>query len=132
MRFHLESADWLDKNIKDKLIEKVHLIQSTIFLSYGFGHVINIKLAFYALIISLNTTKCVKLFFYECCINILQLQFKTKVTADGFMVFRSDLTRSQQLNLADCLEKIRCVIREANYEKPPISEETLEKIRQRL
>lgn len=47
------------------------------------------------------------------------------------MVFRSDLTRSQQLNLADCLEKVRSSIRRACFTPAQQTEETLEKIRKR-
>lgn len=49
------------------------------------------------------------------------------------MVLKSDVTRYQQLNLADALEKLRNLIREA--EKPTtveLSPETIEKIRRRL
>lgn len=52
------------------------------------------------------------------------------MSKDGKWIIRSDKTRSQHLNIADCMDKIRCYITEA--EKPPkqISAETLEKIKQ--
>ncbi|XP_050298779.1 peptidyl-tRNA hydrolase ICT1, mitochondrial [Anthonomus grandis grandis] len=56
----------------------------------------------------------------------------TRVTKEGHLIFRSDLTRSQQLNLADCLEKVRKCIRDSLYEKPETSPETKEKIRRRI
>lgn len=46
-------------------------------------------------------------------------------------MFKSDLTRSQQLNLADCLEKIRKSIYNAAT-VPQQSPDTPEKIRRRL
>lgn len=55
-----------------------------------------------------------------------------KINKEGFLIIRSELTRYQQLNLADALEKLRNLIREA--EKPKVAEmsaETLEKIRKR-
>lgn len=66
--------------------------------------------------------------FIVLYINLFQ--YKTKLTNDGFLVFRSELTRSQQLNLADCLEKIRVAIRNVEVE-PVQSAETPEKIRRR-
>ncbi|KAF2903729.1 hypothetical protein ILUMI_02437 [Ignelater luminosus] len=61
----------------------------------------------------------------------LATNLKTRITSEGFLVFRSDVTRSQQLNVADCLEKLRSAIREAEYEAPPPSLETAEKMRRR-
>ncbi|KAK9739331.1 RF-1 domain [Popillia japonica] len=58
-------------------------------------------------------------------------KYYNKITKEGFIVFKSDVTRSQQLNVADCLEKLRCAIRECLYEKPAPSEETLERIRRK-
>ncbi|GIY55870.1 peptidyl-tRNA hydrolase ICT1, mitochondrial [Caerostris darwini] len=48
-----------------------------------------------------------------------------KITKDGFMVLRSDKTRLQTLNLADCMDKLRCYIREAEKPPPEILPETL-------
>ncbi|EDW52458.1 peptidyl-tRNA hydrolase ICT1, mitochondrial [Drosophila sechellia] len=55
-----------------------------------------------------------------------------RITKDGYFYIKSDLTRSQQMNLADALEKLRTIIRsqEAVAAAPP-SEETLEKLRRR-
>jgi peptidyl-tRNA hydrolase ICT1 len=55
-------------------------------------------------------------------------KFKNKITKDGFVIFRSDLTRHQQLNLADCLEKIRASVRACLVEDAEPSEETAEKL----
>lgn len=57
-------------------------------------------------------------------------KFKTKLTSDGYLIFRSDLTRFQQMNLADCLEKIRAAIRNSLEESQP-SPDTPEKLRRR-
>ncbi|XP_005174916.1 large ribosomal subunit protein mL62-like [Musca domestica] len=56
---------------------------------------------------------------------------QNKITKEGYYVVKSDLTRSQQMNLADALEKLRALIREYEIEAPPPSEETLEKLRKR-
>ncbi|KAK4874881.1 hypothetical protein RN001_014241 [Aquatica leii] len=61
----------------------------------------------------------------------LQSQLKTRITADGFLIFRSDVTRSQQLNLADCLNKLRCAIHKALEPEPVQSPETAERLRRR-
>ncbi|XP_068150972.1 large ribosomal subunit protein mL62 [Drosophila tropicalis] len=55
-----------------------------------------------------------------------------KITKDGYYFIKSDLTRSQQMNLADALEKLRTLIRAQEVEAAPgPSEETLEKLRRR-
>ncbi|CAH2038154.1 unnamed protein product, partial [Iphiclides podalirius] len=54
-----------------------------------------------------------------------------KLTKEGFMIIRSDVTRSQQLNLADCLQKLRNLIRDAAVTQRQPSPETQEMIRQR-
>lgn len=64
-------------------------------------------------------------------VNIEILQLKSNITKEGYVIFKSDLTRSQQLNLADCLEKLRSTIRQSCKPPPVASEETLEKIRKR-
>ncbi|VDL63533.1 unnamed protein product [Hymenolepis diminuta] len=55
-----------------------------------------------------------------------------RITKDGFFVIQSDKTRIQLLNQADCLERIRRMIRErlSEMDKPEIAAETLEKHRQ--
>ncbi|CAH2006792.1 unnamed protein product [Acanthoscelides obtectus] len=58
--------------------------------------------------------------------------YRSKITKDGYLIFKSDLTRSQQLNLADCLEKIRSCVRNVLVEKKEPSPETEERIRRRL
>lgn len=56
-----------------------------------------------------------------------------KITADGYLVFRSDLTRHQHLNLASCLERLRTVIFRAVADEPvQPTPEFQEKIRRRL
>ncbi|KAL9924768.1 large ribosomal subunit protein mL62 [Glossina fuscipes fuscipes] len=61
----------------------------------------------------------------------LIIGLQNKITNEGYYVIKSDLTRSQQLNLADALEKLRSLIREYEIETAPPKEETLEKIRKR-
>ncbi|KAK9888191.1 hypothetical protein WA026_000460 [Henosepilachna vigintioctopunctata] len=56
---------------------------------------------------------------------------QNNLTKDGYLVFRSDLTRFQQLNLADCLQKIRTLIRNCLKTEELPSEETIDRIRKR-
>ncbi|KAL4704610.1 hypothetical protein ACJJTC_002867 [Scirpophaga incertulas] len=56
---------------------------------------------------------------------------RTKLTKEGYLIIRSDTTRSQQLNLAECMQKLRRLIRDAEVTNRPPSPETEEKIRQR-
>ncbi|XP_064090660.1 large ribosomal subunit protein mL62-like [Macrobrachium nipponense] len=58
-------------------------------------------------------------------------KFKTSVNSEGFLVVRSDKTRSQQLNLADALDKLRTMIHSASYEPPPHAAEDVERHRRR-
>ncbi|KAF4522078.1 hypothetical protein B566_EDAN004062 [Ephemera danica] len=57
-------------------------------------------------------------------------EHKTKINKEGFLIIRSDKTRSQQLNLADAMSKLREMLWNAaqptNKEATP---ETLEKLR---
>lgn len=53
------------------------------------------------------------------------------MTNDGYMVFRSDITRFQQMNLADCLEKIRASVRNIIENEPKQDEDTPERMRRR-
>lgn len=59
-------------------------------------------------------------------------QFEHKLTKEGYLIFKSDLTRSQHLNLADCLEKIRNCLRKSVEKEPEVSVVTQEKIRRRI
>lgn len=62
--------------------------------------------------------------------KLLELQ-STKISKEGYLIIRSDTTRSQQLNLADCMQKLRNMIRDASVTKRQPSPETEERIRQR-
>lgn len=64
--------------------------------------------------------------------NELIEKFHTKLTKEGYLIFKSDLTRSQQLNLADCLEKIRKAIRAQLEVQVEPSPESQEKARRQL
>lgn len=65
-------------------------------------------------------------------ILLFDFQLKSKITKQGYLIYKSELTRSQQLNLADCLEKIRNIIYETLVEKSESSLETEERIRRRI
>ncbi|XP_050535270.1 peptidyl-tRNA hydrolase ICT1, mitochondrial [Daktulosphaira vitifoliae] len=57
---------------------------------------------------------------------------KTKLTKEGYLIIRSEKTRSQQLNLADAMDRLRSLIWKAIEPIPQQTEETLEKIRRRI
>lgn len=58
---------------------------------------------------------------------------KSSISKDGFLTIRSDKTRTQTLNVADCMDKLRCYISEAEQPpEPELSKETIEQMRQRL
>ncbi|XP_028161392.1 peptidyl-tRNA hydrolase ICT1, mitochondrial [Ostrinia furnacalis] len=61
----------------------------------------------------------------------MQEMYSNKLTKDGYLIVRSDITRSQQLNLADCMQKVRKLIRDAELPEKVASPETEERIRQR-
>ncbi|KAL4141818.1 hypothetical protein QTP88_004377 [Uroleucon formosanum] len=57
---------------------------------------------------------------------------QNKLTKEGYLVIRSEKTRSQQLNLADAIERLRSLIWKAVEPEPKQSEESIEKIRRRM
>ncbi|KAJ0176940.1 hypothetical protein K1T71_006949 [Dendrolimus kikuchii] len=57
--------------------------------------------------------------------------YNNKLSKEGYLIIRSDITRSQQMNLADCMQKLRNMIRYASVTKRQPSPETEERIRQR-
>lgn len=57
---------------------------------------------------------------------------QNKLTKEGYLVIRSEKTRSQQLNLADAMERLRSLVWKAAEPEPTQSEETIEKIRRRI
>ena len=58
-------------------------------------------------------------------------QHRKSINKDGFWAVKSERTRAQTLNLADCLDKIRCYIQEATIETPVVPFELLEERRSR-
>jgi hypothetical protein len=56
-------------------------------------------------------------------------QHTNSISKEGVWTIRSDKTRSQTLNVADCIDKLRCYIAEVEQPPPQISVETLEKKR---
>ncbi|KAK7079925.1 hypothetical protein SK128_017815 [Halocaridina rubra] len=61
----------------------------------------------------------------------IYVKFKTSINAEGYLIVRSDKTRSQQLNLADALDKLRSMIHSAVYMPPPPPIEAVERSRRR-
>lgn len=56
---------------------------------------------------------------------------KTRLNKDGYLIIKSDRTRSQQLNLADAMTTLRNMIWKAAKPATEISAETIDKIRLR-
>lgn len=56
---------------------------------------------------------------------------KNQLTKDGYFVVKSDRTRSQHLNLADALDKLRGMIHSAEQSliAPQLSQETIDRQR---
>ncbi|XP_021964472.1 peptidyl-tRNA hydrolase ICT1, mitochondrial [Folsomia candida] len=64
--------------------------------------------------------------------NNMKIKYHNQLSKEGYFVVTSDRTRSQHLNVADALEKLREFIRAAEPEKvAELSPETLERIRRR-
>lgn len=60
----------------------------------------------------------------------MSFQYKNKINKEGYLIIKSDLTRSQNLNLADAMEKLRAMIRailETPVEPSPESKERTRK-----
>lgn len=63
--------------------------------------------------------------------NIIS-QYKNRINKDGFLIVRSDITRSQLYNQAAAMTLLRDIIRKAAIQKSiPRSEETLHMLRKR-
>lgn len=58
------------------------------------------------------------------------LQHKNSINKEGLWIIRSDKTRTQMLNVADCMDKLRCYITEASQPIRKPSQETLDAIRE--
>lgn len=57
----------------------------------------------------------------------------SNISKEGYLTVRSDKTRTQTLNLADCMDRLRCYISEAEQPpEPELSLETIEKRRLQL
>jgi peptidyl-tRNA hydrolase ICT1 len=59
------------------------------------------------------------------------IQYQNNINKDGYLIIKSDLTRSQQLNLADALRKLRKMIRDLFIVPKQTSQYIKEKHRQR-
>ncbi|KAL0122528.1 hypothetical protein PUN28_007319 [Cardiocondyla obscurior] len=59
-------------------------------------------------------------------------QQKNRMNKEGYLIIKSDLTRSQHLNLADALEKLRTMIRATLVLPPKPSPESEERKRKNL
>ncbi|XP_063701155.1 large ribosomal subunit protein mL62 [Culicoides brevitarsis] len=89
--------------------------------------------------INVVNTKCDLRFKFENVTFIpeetkkrLMEQYKNRITKEGYFVLKSELTRYQALNLADCLEKLRTLIRSAEVpEKKELSPEKKESLQKR-
>ncbi|KAM4031473.1 large ribosomal subunit protein mL62 [Anomaloglossus baeobatrachus] len=53
----------------------------------------------------------------------ISVQNKNRITRNGELIVVSEVSRHQMRNLADCLDKIRCMISEANQKPKPVSKE---------
>lgn len=62
----------------------------------------------------------------------LLFQHKNRINKDGYLIIKSDLTRSQHLNLADALEKLREMIRATLVAPPQPTPESEEKKRKNV
>ncbi|CAG0879972.1 unnamed protein product [Cyprideis torosa] len=65
---------------------------------------------------------------YDTRLKLVE-QNKTKISKEGYFVVRSDKTRHGHLNVADCLDKLRELITQAEKGPKEISEECVERQR---
>lgn len=57
---------------------------------------------------------------------------RTRLSPDGTLTIRSNKTDKSTLNLADCLDRLRCYISEAAQPPEPDNRETIEMRREKL
>lgn len=72
----------------------------------------------------------IRSFFFNLTM-ICYLQNENKITKDGCIVIKSEATRSQHLNMAHVLDKLRTMIRKTLEKPAEISAETEEVLRKR-
>uniref|UniRef100_A0A1B6E016 Large ribosomal subunit protein mL62 n=2 Tax=Clastoptera arizonana TaxID=38151 RepID=A0A1B6E016_9HEMI len=56
---------------------------------------------------------------------------RSMISKEGYLIIKSDKTRSQQLNLADAMDRLRTIIRSAEFVPAKPSPETVEQIRRK-
>ncbi|XP_073537300.1 large ribosomal subunit protein mL62 [Phyllobates terribilis] len=62
----------------------------------------------------------------------VSVQNKNRINRNGELIVTSEVSRHQMRNLADCLDKIQCMISEANQKPKPVSKEDVELRQKRL
>ncbi|XP_064478498.1 large ribosomal subunit protein mL62-like isoform X2 [Ornithodoros turicata] len=67
----------------------------------------------------------------EPCREKMLQMYKHMINKEGHMILTSDSTRSQSLNTAECMERLRTLVQEACKPPPEVSPETLLRIQAR-
>lgn len=64
--------------------------------------------------------------------NLFYPQEKNRINKDGYLILQSEKTRKQILNQADCLDKLRSIVRTACKKEKVPSAEDIQLMNQRL
>ncbi len=72
---------------------------------------------------------CVRNYSFKIKIDVFQNQ--TRINRDGYFIIFSDETRHRLLNQAQCLDRIRALIRDASLVPKGLSDEERKTIEQR-
>jgi len=110
IRFHVQTADWIPEDVRQKLLELVSewFLHKKCNANSDDTHV-------YACM-------HVLIFVSPCFV----LQSKNRINKAGELLVTSEVSRSQRRNLQDCVQKIAALIAEASVRPPEPSPEDLE------
>lgn len=103
VKFNLEQAEWIPEQVRARFADLVCF--DSFFVVHNFDSTAFLRLV---------------------------RKHKNSINKEGYFMVKSDKTRQQSLNIADCLDKLRCYLTEAaqpTHLEP--SAETLEQVRQR-
>lgn len=121
VRFHVQTAEWIPEDVRKKILEKVcfHILWVKKYV-----WLVDVNFIHFYSCITVNrkySYSLCRLFFFNFLIFTphfdVAVQNKTRITKAGELLVTSELSRSQQRNLSDCIQKISAIIAEAS-EKP--------------
>lgn len=115
VRFHLHTADWIPQDVRQKIFEQVcfqRIKSCLLFLFflcdyYAISSIIGVRV-YFIFVVMISPAMIIFHFL---------VQNKNRINKAGELMVTSEMSRSQQRNLSDCIQKISTIIAEAS-QKP--------------